>query len=153
MKSVIRTGFVAMTVAVLALVAAAPASAATGSWTESRSKYNIYFDGGYATMYFSKPQSQVPNNTSITGTTVYVTPYTNGRTTETITICYRQQYGTSDWACTAPQDITTATTIPVSLFNGQSARGAVHVRHTLYGGTYPTTGGSAQDTVTVNYSY
>ncbi|WP_407566937.1 hypothetical protein [Polymorphospora sp. A560] len=66
---------------------------------------------------------------------------------------YRQQYGTSDWACTAPQDITTATTIPVSLFNGQSARGAVHVRHTLYGGTYPTTGGSVQDTVTVNYSY
>ncbi|WP_229402151.1 hypothetical protein [Micromonospora okii] len=137
-----------------AAVAPSPASAATGSWTVSQSKYNIYLDGGYATMYFSKsPQSAVPSNALITGTSVLVTPYPNGRTSETVRVCYRQQYSTTEILCTEPQEITGATTITLSQFNGQSARGSVTVRHTLYGGTYPATGGTAQDTVTVSYQY
>ncbi|MBB2915499.1 hypothetical protein FHS43_006820 [Streptosporangium becharense] len=132
---------------------ALPASAATGSWTVSKTHYTIYFDGGYATMLFNKPVTSLPNNGQITSTTVQVAPYTNGRTTETITICYQKLYTATDYLCTTPVSITGNTTFSVSAFNGLDPKGTVTVRHTLSGGTYPATGVGVQDTVTVNYQY
>lgn len=95
----------------------------------------------------------MPNGTAITATSVQVTPYTNGRSSELVQVCYRKQYSDIDYLCTAQQAITGTTTIPIAIFNGESARGTVAVKHTLFGGTYPATGGTAQDTVTVNYTY
>jgi hypothetical protein len=154
MSRLLRLGTALVSAVASVAVVSSPASAATDSWTVSRSKYTIYFDGGYATMYFAKsPQSTVPSNALITGTSVHVTPYNNGRTRETVRVCYQRQYSSTDYLCNEPQDIFGSTTISLSLFNGQSARGSVTVTHTLYGGTYPVTGGTAQDTVTVSYQY
>lgn len=151
--TLIRAVLVLTGLAAVLAPTASPATAATSAWTISHTHFSIYFDGGYATLYFTQPQTQLPNNAPITGTSVQVTPYTNGRTTELVQVCYRQQFSDLDYACTAAQAITGATTIPTSLFNGQNARGTITVKHTLTGGTYPATGGTAQDTVTVNYQY
>ncbi|GAA3086178.1 hypothetical protein [Streptosporangium carneum] len=143
----------AVALGVTTLAGATPASAATGSWTVNRTHYTIYFDGGYATTLFSKQTSTLPNNGQITSTTVQVTPYPNGRTSETVNICYQQLYSTTDYRCTGLLSITGGTTISVPDFNGLDPKGTVTVRHTLYGGTYPATALGAQDTVTVNYQY
>jgi hypothetical protein len=49
--------------------------------------------------------------------------------------------------------ITSASTVTIPTFNGESAKGTVSVRHSLTGGTYPATGGTTQDSVTLNYQY
>lgn len=143
----------ALVATIVLLLGASPSYAATDSWTMSRTHGTIYFDGGWSTGYYQVPQTTLPANPVITGTEVTVTPYSNGFAADTVTICYGQQYSTSDFVCLPDFTVTATTTVTTDLFNGQNAKGWITVRHTLTGGTYPAFGAPAQDTVTVNYSY
>ena len=155
MKRIVRSAAATLvaTLATWLAFGAAPAHAATGSWVENQTHYNIYFDGGWATMYFSKPPTSLPLNGLITSTTIVVRPYSNGNTSETIRICYQQVYSSTDYLCWDAGTITGSTTYTPTLFNGLNARGKITIRHTLVGGTYPATGVGVQDGVTVTYQY
>ncbi len=144
-------GVVVATVALL--LGASPSYAATGTWAISQNHGTVYVDGDWSRAYFQRPQTTLPANPVITSTVVALTPYANGFATDTITICYQQQYSLTDFACLADFQLTGPTTMTTNLFNGQNAKGTITVRHTLTGGTYPAFGTSAQDTVTVNYTY
>ena len=152
MKNIIRAAALSWTLILITALTASPAFSATGMWTADRLHYTIYASGGTGeTIHYQS--TTYPVNSLITSTSVLVRPYTNGATTETIRICY-QQYGTTNRTpCTSELLLTGATTYPLSTFNGLSPKGAITVRHTLTGGTYPAIPGGVQDTVTVNYSY
>jgi hypothetical protein len=63
MKTTLR----AMVAAVVMVACfALPAYASASSWTKTTTHYNIYSDGGYATMYFNPP-STVPSSTLFSG--------------------------------------------------------------------------------------
>ena len=49
--------------------------------------------------------------------------------------------------------VTNGATVSTTLFNGLSPKGTFMIKHTLFGGTYPALGGTAQDTVRVDYQY
>lgn len=134
-------------------LAALPAAAATpGSWSVSKTHYNIYSDGGFASNTFYKPQTQLPSGGTITSTSYRVTPYNNGNTADAVKLCYQKQYTTTDFLC-LDIAVTGTATVATNVFNGLDPKGTLVVTHTLTGGTYPASGGTAQDTVTVNYQY
>lgn len=142
-------------IAVLAALTlgASPSFAATSSWTISKVHGTVYASGLWSTLFFQKPQTSLPPSPVITSTVVTVRPYSNGFTTDTVRVCYQRQYEYTDYACYPDFNITSATTFTINTFNGQSAKGTVSVRQTLTGGTYPASGGTTQDSVTVNYQY
>jgi hypothetical protein len=135
------------------LLGASPSFAATSYWTISKTHVTVWANGNYGQNTFQKAQTSLPPSPVITSTVVTVTPYSNGFTTDTVQICYWLQYTSTDYICYANFNITSTTTRTISSFNGQSAKGTVVVRHYLTGGTYPAYGGTAQDSVTVNYQY
>lgn len=150
---VIKRCVAVLSACLLTLVAwASPSMAATSSWTLSKVHGTIYGSGSYSTLWFQVAQTSLPTNPLITSTTVTVTPYSNGFTTDTVHICYQQPLTTTDYACYPDFNITATTTVTISTFNGQSAKGTVSVRQKLVGGTYPASS-LTKDTVTVNYQY
>lgn len=92
----------------------------------------------------------MPTGAKITNTTYQITPYGNGNASDDVRLCYQQQYTTTDYLCvtmTAPSSGSTPA------FNGLDPKGTFVVTHTLHGGTYPASGGTAQDTVKADYQY
>jgi len=135
-------------------VGASPSFAATSSWTISRLHDVVYASNSSRTVTFQVPQTSLPASPVITSTIVTVRPYSNGFTDDTIHICFQRQLEYTDYACYPDFKITDLTTVTIPTFNGQNAKGTVSVRQTLTGGTYPaTSGGTTQDSVTVNYQY
>ena len=146
-------GTAVLALIITATLAASPASAvSTSSWTESVTHYTTYVDGGYVRSAFAMPPSSVPATAKITKTSWAVAPYTNGYTADTVTLCYQQVYTSTDYRC-LDIAVTNGTTMSTTLFNGLSPKGIFMIKHTLFGGTYPATGGTAQDTVRVDYQY
>lgn len=134
-------------------LAAAPALATTAaSWTVSNYHLVVYYDGGFASTYFSKPPTTLPATATITNTSWIVTPYTNGNTADAVKICYQEVYTATDYRC-LDIFVTNGTTVSTTVFNGLSPRGTFVITHTVTGGTYPSPYSSAQDTVTVDYQY
>lgn len=132
-------------------IVALPASAATtGSWTVYQPHGTITSDGGDAITYFSN--ASTPSNGQITRTLLLVQPYYNGRVAETVDFCYQEPGTTIDYKCTGAFDLNSSLGLWVYTFSGLDPRGTITVKHTLHGGTYPTSSGS-QDRVTVNYEY
>jgi hypothetical protein len=71
-------------------------------------------------------------------------------TVETVLLCYRRPNAANDLGCA---DVTAGRSGNVSMFNSESAKGTITLRHTLTGGTYAATPSGVSDTVTVNYVY
>lgn len=143
----------AISVASAGVLFAAPASAVTAaSWTVSLTPATIYADGNYARSLFNKPPTSIPSTGVITKTSFSVASYTNGYTTDTVTLCYQQVYTDTDYRCI---DIATTggATVTTPVFNGLSPRGTIVIKHVLTGGNYPTTGTTGQDTVKTDYQY
>ncbi|WP_271222350.1 hypothetical protein [Streptosporangium carneum] len=132
------------------IVVALPASAATGSWTVYQPQGTITSDGGSAITYFSK--ATTPSTGQITGTTLLVQPYSNGRTSETVDVCYQEPGTATDYRCAGPFSFSSSMGIWLHSFDGLDPKGTITVKHTLHGGTYPAAG-TGVDRVTVDYQY
>lgn len=123
--------------------------AATGSWNKSTNHYTIYFSGDFATMPFSPPAG-VPNSGTVVTTIEYTwTNYGSGRTSEIVELCFSARASGIIGDCI---NISASQSGIVNYYAGKSARDSWYIRHTITGGTYPTTVFTA-DTVKVNYTY
>lgn len=112
----------------------------------------MLWDGDYSNSRFW-PHSQVPRNGSATITSVAWDwhEYTNGFTTQTVEICYMQEYQYSEYLCIGVSENPTYFT---NAFNGLNARATFVMRITLFGGTYPAhAAGKDADTIRVYYEY
>ena len=153
-RRILVAGLVGLSAVVGAMsLAASPSYAATSSWTIAKTHGTVVENGLWSTLSFQKAQTSLPANPLITSTVVTVRPYANGFTTDTVHICYTRQFDLNEFACYPDFTITGALTVTIPTFNGQSAKGTVSVRQTLSGGAYPASGGTTQDSVTVNYQY
>lgn len=125
--------------------------AAQGSWQDQFRGYTIYYDGGYATSYFT-PNANVPNyGASIEQVSWQWYHYNNGHTKQTVKLCYRKPYQYYNYRC---KDISDHQSGSIHLFDGLDAKGSFIIKIKLDGGYYPAYPGSKpEDVVHVEYSY
>ncbi|HEY4317165.1 MAG TPA: hypothetical protein VGN04_06155 [Herbaspirillum sp.] len=144
-------------VGLVASLVSIDSNATTGSWAKSIQMGVAILHDDPVVKWISPLFADFPGGASatyhVTGVAYHWTPYTNGNTHEKVEICYTPWFDASSWLnCT---DISGAQTGTTPAFNSIEYRNGVGflLRHTLTGGTYPTTLPPGQDTITVNFTY
>ena len=132
----------------LMLSAISSAHAAITTWTKATTHYTIYSSGGYAAMPFAPPSS-VPSSGVVSTVQYSWFPYANGNTLESVELCYSAPYSSVIGNC---QNISGTRTGTSFNFAGKSAKGEFWIRHTIFGGTYPTVS-TTTDSITETYVF
>jgi len=138
---------------ILGLLVSLTASAATGTWNESRMAPIIYFDGGFSSTFFSA-RNTIPRQGTLTITMVSwsIHPYENGAPIQVYEVCYTPQYSSKIKKCL---NVSSALNGSTTFFNGENARGSFLIRGTLSGGgSYPAfPPRNRKSSMTVSYQY
>lgn len=141
------------------MMLASSAHAATATMKKSFKSGTIYATGtgalgGFSTGYndYAKGSFLGGNKPQITSLAYTWSPYTNGRTSEKVEICYIPWTGGDLVNCV---DVSSAQSGSTTAFNNIDFKygTAFYIRHTLTGGTYPALRPDAGDSISITYNY